>query len=279
MPSQRLCAALSTTLTVTLFAASSFAQTDAQCSQHHRYKLVDLGSTFGGPQSGFSPGSGNDFGDFNRVINNLGIAVGNADTSEPDPFPNFCFNDCYVNQAFRSGPSGRLQDIGSLPGGGSSLPVWITDNGSIAGFSENGKTDPLYPGLPEFRATLWQDGKIKNLGTLGGGSQSEAHAANNFGQLVGASTTKVPDANSMSVGNPNFWNPLDPTYAYQVRAFLWDTESGMQDLGTLGGSDARALLINDRGQVVGHSYPGSTPSPSCNYPLTTDSFIWEKAKA
>jgi probable HAF family extracellular repeat protein len=43
-----------------------------------------------------------------------------------------------------------------------------------------------------------------------------------------------------------------------VHAFIWDSTTGMTDLGSLGG-DSRALGINDSGQVVGYSYlPDST---------------------
>ena len=36
------------------------------------------------------------------------------------------------------------------------------------GQSQNGKLDPL-TGLPAFVATIWNRGKIQNLGTFGGG--------------------------------------------------------------------------------------------------------------
>src|SRR5262249_1199133 len=64
----------------------------------------------------------------------------------------------------------------------------------------------------------------------------------------------------------------------QTRAFLWE-HGAMQDLGTLGGTDALAQFINEQGQVVGWSYTGSDPNTSCPglFPVTTGSFIWDRA--
>jgi probable HAF family extracellular repeat protein len=259
--------------TISLFALLATVQLFAQ---QPRYKLVDLG-TFGGSQSYVNFGSGLFFGQHIAAVNRKGAVVGFADTSAPDPFQDFCFWDCSVARAFLSDSSGKLTNLGALPGGGSSAPNWITANGFIAGESENGETDPLYSGLPQMRAVVWFDDHIFDLGTLGGGYQSEANAVNRFGQVVGAALNTVPDNNSMEVNVFWLWASISPVYPYQTRAFIWDQENGMQDLGTLGeGTDAQALLINDRGQVAGVSYINSTPSASCPYPLATRSFIWEK---
>ncbi len=248
--------------------------------KHHHYQLVDLGSTFGGSGSFFNPGSGNDFAAFTSVLSGRGTVAGFADTSLSDPFPNFCFWDCSVVHAFRARRNGVLTDLGALPGGGSSAPTWIATDGLIAGVSENGETDPLYPDIPEFRAVLWERGKITDLGTLPeGGNQSEANSVNSDGQVVGAALNTIPDSNSMQPAT--FWLPGGPSgYQYQTRAFLWGKQNGMQDLGTLaGGTDAEAMLINERGQVVGNSYTSSAPSTLCagaGFALTTGSFIWDK---
>ncbi len=256
-------------------AAQNKANQDRQHQPHH-YQLVDLGSTFGGPQSYFVPGSGDDFAG-SSILTSGGTVVGFADTSVSDPFPNFCWEDCFVDDTFQAESAGVSTNLGALPGGGSSAPIWITANGLIAGISENGQTDPLYPGgFPEMHAVLWQQGQIMDLGTLPeGGYQSEANAVNSAGQVVGSALNTIPDANSMAVAN--FWFFNQP-YGYQQRAFLWDKRKGMQDLGTLpGGTDAEALLINEQGQVAGFSYTSSAPG-ACGggFALTTGSFIWDK---
>jgi len=250
--------------------------TKPELTGHHRYKLIDLG-TFGGPRSYFSPGSGNDIGQYSHVLNERGEVAGLANTALPDPFPPFCFDlegDCLVTHAFEAHGGSGLMDLGALPGG-SSAATWISGNGLIAGLSQNGEIDPLVPQFQfaENRAVLWRKGEIIDLGTLPeGGYESYAAAVNSRGQVVGAAINTVPDSNSMG----NFW--LGPPFPFETRAFRWEESKGMQDLGTLGGTDAQAILVNEAGQVVGYSYAGSTPSAFCPFPLVTASFIWEKGK-
>jgi uncharacterized membrane protein len=254
-------------------------QQAAKSARHHHYKLVDLG-TLGGTRSYFSPGSGNELSQFSHVLNDRGEVAGLANTALPDPFPAFCFDlegDCLVTHAFEAHHGGGLTDLGALPGGASSAATWISANGLIAGLSQNGEIDPAVPQFPVDHAVLWQKGEIIDLGTLPeGGYESYAAAVNSRGQVVGAAINAVPDPNSMG----NFW--LGPPFPFETRAFLWEKDKGMQDLGTLpGGSDAQAILINEGGQIVGWSYTGSTPIPanSCSsFSLETGSFIWERGK-
>jgi len=230
--------------------------------KHHHYKLIDLG-TLGGPQSYGDAGHGA------ANINNRGTAVGVADTATPDPnYPNFnplmlpFGPDPFIFHVFRS-RGNAIVDLGALPGANSSAASWISSSGLIVGQSITGAIDPLTGWLEE-NAVLWKDDQIINLGTLGG-YESGAAFVNSRGQVVGFSGNGVPDPNSLlGLGT-------------ETRAFLWQ-DGKMQDLGTLGGPDAFAIFVNERGQVTGMSYPGLSPGPPGCFPLATDAFLWEKGQ-
>jgi probable HAF family extracellular repeat protein len=212
--------------------------------KHHQYKLIIFG-TFGGPQSYITAGP---------VLTPSGMATGWADTAVPDPYSPNCFNpDCFVSHTF-TWDNGALTDLGALPGVNSSSP----------GVSENGAIDPL-TGFPEVRAVLQTDGRVIDLGTLGG-NESLATALNSREQVVGGSANSIPDQFS------GFWFG----WGTQTRAFLWQ-KGVMQDLGTLGGPDAFAVFVNERGQVAGQSYTNSIPNPTTGQP-TIDAFLWERGR-
>jgi len=247
---------------MTLFAGlATSIRIDAQepkgpHAEHHRYKFVDVG-TFGGPvnylENDFTGGAGGVSG----VLNNRGTVAGAADTSTPDPSfghgSGFFPSDPLIMHAFQW-QKGVITDMGALPGGNNSIATWISANGLIAGFSENGVIDPQ-AGITQVNAVLWKDGEIINLG----GYFSEAFAVNNRGQVVGSGldTATLPELN--------------------MRAFRWQN-GVMQDLGTLGGPDSFAFLINERGQVAGISSPNSTASSFCPFPLITHPFLWDDGK-
>jgi uncharacterized membrane protein len=259
---------------ISLLAALAFAsvQLAAQDSRdhhhkHHHYKLVVIG-TFGGPTGNYWDALTNI-----SVLNPRGSTVGGADTLTVDPFsPNYWWSNGLIMHAFLQ-RDGSLTDLGSLPGTNNSMSIWISLNGLATGFSESGQIDPVVADFPEIHAVLWGNGNITDLGTLPqGGYESEANSVNSRGQVVGATTNLVPDANSMVQANFVLWNLA---YPYQSRAFIWDQDKGMRDLGTLGsGTDAEATMINERGQVMGHSYTDSAPGGcGSGYALTTGSFI------
>jgi probable HAF family extracellular repeat protein len=228
------------------------------------YAIVDLG-TFGGPNS-FQNYPG-------RSLSNDGTAIGEADTTAADPNAPVCFADCTVSPAFEY-QHGKLTDLGALPGPNSSCATWINDTGTVAGVSEYGVDHSA--SWPLEKAVVWRNGKLTDLGTLGG-NQSDAGAVNDRGQVAGAALNSVPDPIPNSAGVLATNNcALTPINTTEVRAFVWQ-HGVMHDLGTLGGPDAMASWINDRGQVAGQSFTSADVNASTGYP-TVDPFLWYEGK-
>jgi probable HAF family extracellular repeat protein len=238
---------------LTLFAALVLpGQLAAQ--QHTQYKLIDLG-TPGGPNSYPTPA-----GPGIRFLNDAGVVAGWGDTTAPDPT---CFgNDglCLLTHTFRW-KNGTLTDLGALPGTNSSAAVAINAAGWILGASENGLTDPI-SGFPEVRAVLWKHDQPIDLGALG--NTVFPQTLNNVGQAIGGYEDAIPDPFSL-FGLPT-----------QTRAFLWQ-KGVTQDIGTLGGPDAFAFSINERGQVAGMSYTNAVPNKTTGMP-TLEPFLWQDGK-
>jgi probable HAF family extracellular repeat protein len=241
-------------------------------AKHHQYKLVDLG-TLGGLNSGVNVGTTN--------INNKGLAIAGADTSfflPPNSNPWPCGSPTYVGHGLEWGKKDGVRDLSALPPADDncSNTQGINTTGKIVGNSENGVIDPL-TGFIEIRAVLWKDGRIKDLGTLGG-NHSAAYWINDRGQVAGFALNNIPDPYSFFD-----FGILGSSNGTQTRSFLWEKGKKMRDLGTLGGPDAFVGILNERGQIVGSSYTNGTPNsnngPNClpNVP-TQDPFFWEKGK-
>jgi probable HAF family extracellular repeat protein len=79
-----------------------------------------------------------------------------------------------------------------------------------------------------YRAALWDDGQVTDLGTLGD-AESWPVDINDRGQVVAI-------ADATSAGG-------------EQRSFLWE-DGETTNLGTLGGAETRAETINERGQVT-----------------------------
>jgi probable HAF family extracellular repeat protein len=249
------------------FAVAAWPQAQTH-PRHHQYTLYDLG-TFGGPNSTTSV--------FATSLTRQG-AIGGAQTDALNPFSPNCLADyiwgfgCSVLHAFQW-KDGLLTDLSSLPGNdgnNSSFAAAINHRGLIAGYSEDGSIDPV-TGYPVNHPVVWDRGRLIDLGTFGG-SQSEADALNDRGQVVGWALNTIEDPFSTAfemVGYAGIW-PVTT----QLRAFVW--ENGVKsDLGTLGGPDALAYAINERGQIAGQSYTSYTPNPDTGMP-TMDPFLWDK---
>jgi probable HAF family extracellular repeat protein len=248
---------ISSLLLVTILGTMTFVPTIiiAQNKPEPRYKLIDLG-TFGGPNSSV--------GGQTVVVSKMRKVPGGADTSIPDPYAPQCFNPrCFVEHAFFWN-RGTLTDLGTLPGGDSSFGYAINERDLVVGWSQNGVIDPL-TGVPEYVPTAWRKGKVVEIGTFGG-AFGQASALNDEGFVVGAAENATPDP----FGLAGIFG-IDGTT--ELHAFGWKSDSGIFDLGTLGGPGAVPLSINRYGQIAGASFTSSTPGPTGIPPL--DPFLWQ----
>jgi probable HAF family extracellular repeat protein len=142
----------------------------------------------------------------------------------------------------------------------------------MVGASENGLIDPL-TGFPEEQPTVWRRGEMTQLPTLDG-AQGTTAAINDHGQISGSLLNTTPDLYSSGI-TESF--ALFAPAATQVRAVLWENGK-LKDLGTLGGDDAAAMMINERGQITGMSYTNATPNPTTGGIPTLEPFLWQAGK-
>jgi probable HAF family extracellular repeat protein len=223
-------------------------------------------------------------------VNELGVTVAVSENGSLDPLTGYPEYDGVIWK------NGMMTDLGTL-GGNLSYAIGVNDLNQVVGGAENAIPDDYDYGFPcvewncwpaatQWRAFLWQNGRMRDLGTLGG-NDAFSMLVNDLGQVAGISytdttpnpTTGVPtldpffwqngrmiDMGTLGSGHysyPNGMNlfgqtvgdsaPADTWY----HAFLWQGGK-MQDLGLpLGGDFSIANWINDFGQTVGDaSLPG-----------------------
>lgn len=247
---------------ISLIVLACLSSANVFAAQHHRYKLVDLG-TLGGPHS---------YGEINapslRLLNDADVVGSFADTTEPDPnAPNCAVPDCYLAHAFRW-KDGGMTDLGSLPGINFSAGGSTNARGWIAGQGSSSMLDPNL-GVQEGRALLWANRRLIDLGDLPGGHESLSVYVDDNDEVVGFSDNGVADMNSL------FFFPTGT----QIRTFLW-RNGRMRDIGTLGGASAVPGIIcqaQPRNFVVGASFVDDNINASTGLP-TIDPYLWKEGK-
>ena len=160
-------------------------------------------------------------------INDLGQMVGISDNGVPDPFS--LFQAGFQIRTF-FWEHGDLEDIGSL-GGPDTVPGPGCTNQrprSIVGASYTNFTPNADTGMPTLNPFIWENGKMVDLGNLGG-TISFGQCANNRGDVIGQSNLRGD---------------------LVTHAFLWH-KGRIMDLGTLGGDNSEAIWMNDAGVIVG----------------------------
>ena len=190
---------------------------------------------------------------FAAGINNRGQVVGWAETAVHDP-------TCVGAQIlqFRAvvwePKKNKVKTRELLPfsGDSTSAATATNDRGEVVGIS--GDCDQAVGRFSARHAVLWsKNGKVTEIPNLGGVTWHTPMDINEAGDVVGFS-------------NPP--GPGDPEGEFIAHAFLWKRGSPKSvDLGTLSGDAfSEAFAINERGQVVGVSFGGSSGSRA---------FIWE----
>ena len=192
-------------------------------------KIVNLGTLPGGQQS------------FSAIVSDRKQVSGWSTNGVSDPYSLLGLG--YQIRGFLW-ENGSMRDMGTL-GGPDTLPEAMNERGQIVGQSYTSSIPNPGSGIPTIDPFLWQNGKMVDIGGLGG-TWGVANFISSSGKVVGASDLYGDQTN---------------------HPFLWDRGS-LRDLGTLGGANGNALWINDAGDVVGGAdLPGSQ---------THDAFLWKK---
>ncbi len=197
------------------------------------YSVIDVGTLGGSSATGYA-------------ISSSGAVAGYAQT--PAGYQNaFSYNGQFTPLTAAGALSSQANGINSS---GVIAGTVYTTNGAVAGiwngtsFSAIASPDSYAMGIndqgwvagaSQGDAYLDRNGVFTNLGTLPGGTWSSAYAVNGTGQVAG-------------------YGGASDGYFH---AFVWSENSGMVDLGTLGGSSSYGLGINAAGDVAGSSTDSS----------------------
>jgi probable HAF family extracellular repeat protein len=175
-------------------------------------RVVNLGTLPGGHQS------------FAQDINDADQVAGNSSNGTADPFSFFGWGTETRGFVWQHGV---MRDLGTL-GGADTVEYTQNARGQVTGWSYTNSIPNPATGLPTTDPYVWQDGRMRDLGTLGG-TLGFPNWMNARGEVVG-----VSDLAGDQTNHPFLWNG-----------------TRMLDLGTLGGSNGNANWVNDAGDAVG----------------------------
>jgi probable HAF family extracellular repeat protein len=161
--------------------------------------------------------------------NDLGQVGGEAENGTHDPAcpaPQVLDYEPVIWQ-----PNGQITQLPLVQGDTTGSVQGINDQGSVVG-----ATGPCAPfndlRLGWVHATLWQNGQVIVLPTLGGTSWNIAFDINEYGEMAGQG--------ELTNG--------------AIHALFWKTAKSVKDLGFLpGDNESSAVTINNEGQIVGES--------------------------
>jgi probable HAF family extracellular repeat protein len=183
-------------------------------------------------------------------INDRGQVAGFALNDIPDPlsiYGVFFFGS--ANSTQTRGflwQNGEKRDLGTL-GGPDTFAVFVNARGQVSGGSYTNSTPTPPLGLATLDPFLWENGRMIDVGTLGGNFGLPT-PPNNRGQLAGSSFLAGDTA---------------------MHPFFWDRAT-LIDLGTLGGTNGAANALNDAGVVVGQADLANDEA--------YHAFLWKKGK-
>ena len=192
-------------------------RTSNQEPEADKYRL-ELVPTLGGEKTYHGGGA----------INNKGQVVGSATNSKGN-----------IHAFFWEPGSASAVDLGTF-GGFTSFGRAINDRTQVVGGAET---------QDGMRAFLWENGTLKNLGTLPGFHESIATGINEAGDIIGRAYTKIQGPFWKQPSIPVLW------HGGEIRALPLPT----------GFVSGRAAAINNYGVIVGWAYDTTNHSTACSW--------------